>query len=231
MKLLNKYVTNIPLLALVVANVIPLWGVLYLGWDAFHIVLLYWAENLIIGFYNILKMVLVKVPSLGGHLKKLYTIAVFIFHYSGFTAIHGLFVLALFNRGEGHFTQPGQKWPCFLIFQELLLMLIKYIFSVMPANMKYSLAALFLSHGASFAHHYVAQRQFASAKIDELMFAPYSRVVVMHIAIMAGAFFVMAIREPVAVLLALVALKTILDVKLHLREHRKSRRSQSAGQT
>ena len=110
-------------------------------------------------------------------------------------------------------------------------MLIKYVFSVMPASMKYSLAALFLSHGVSYVHHYVAQRQFASAKIDELMFAPYSRVVVMHIAIIAGGIFAMAIGQPIGVLLVLIVLKIIIDVKLHLREHRRKQRPQSAKQT
>ncbi|MHC4130435.1 MAG: DUF6498-containing protein [Planctomycetota bacterium] len=37
---------TLPVAALIVANIIPIWGVLFLGWDAFCIVLLYWAENL-----------------------------------------------------------------------------------------------------------------------------------------------------------------------------------------
>ena len=39
------------LLVLVLANLIPLFGVLYLDWDVGSIVVLYWAENLIIGGY------------------------------------------------------------------------------------------------------------------------------------------------------------------------------------
>jgi hypothetical protein len=37
---------------------VPLWGVLFFNWDAFYLVFLYWSENLVIGFYNILKMLL-----------------------------------------------------------------------------------------------------------------------------------------------------------------------------
>jgi hypothetical protein len=94
MKLLNRYITNIPLLALVVANVIPLWGVLYLGWDAFYILLLYWSENLVIGFYGILKIAFAKAPNLAAHLSKIFIIPFFIIHYGGFMAGHGLFVLS-----------------------------------------------------------------------------------------------------------------------------------------
>ena len=47
--------------ALTVANLLPLIGVVFLGWDAAAIVLLYWIENLIIGLFNVLRMILVKV--------------------------------------------------------------------------------------------------------------------------------------------------------------------------
>lgn len=44
-------------LALIAANALPLFGVLFLGWDAFSIVFLYWCENVIIGAINVLKMI------------------------------------------------------------------------------------------------------------------------------------------------------------------------------
>jgi hypothetical protein len=42
---------------LIVANLVPLIGVLFWHWDAFEIVALYWAENVIIGVINVLKMI------------------------------------------------------------------------------------------------------------------------------------------------------------------------------
>ena len=44
-------------LVLVTANVIPLLGVLFLGWSTFAIVVIYWSENVIIGAINVLKMI------------------------------------------------------------------------------------------------------------------------------------------------------------------------------
>ena len=58
-----------PVIALLAANAIPLFGVLFLEWDAFFIVLLYWSENLVIGFYNILKIAFAAVPQPADHLK------------------------------------------------------------------------------------------------------------------------------------------------------------------
>jgi len=54
-------VGRLPLIALLGANAIPLLGVLFFEWDAFGIVLLYWSENVAVGFYNVLKIALVKM--------------------------------------------------------------------------------------------------------------------------------------------------------------------------
>src|SRR6188472_645744 len=43
--------------ALIAANTLPLFGVLFFGWDTFSIVFLYWVENVIIGAVNVLKMI------------------------------------------------------------------------------------------------------------------------------------------------------------------------------
>jgi hypothetical protein len=43
-------------LALLTANLMPLIGVLALNWDVTPIMIFYWAENLVIGFFNVLKL-------------------------------------------------------------------------------------------------------------------------------------------------------------------------------
>ena len=42
--------------ALIVANLVPLAGVLWLGWDVWGILIIYWLENGIYGLFNVLKM-------------------------------------------------------------------------------------------------------------------------------------------------------------------------------
>ena len=124
MKLPKKYLSNIPLLALTAANVVPLFGAIFWGWEAFNIVLLYWAENLAVGFYNILKIAFAKVPHPSAHLGKLFLIPFFTVHYGGFTAVHGVFVLALFKKEEPSFSS-GESWPCFLVFVQMLINVIR----------------------------------------------------------------------------------------------------------
>jgi hypothetical protein len=221
---LKEYVANIPLVVLVAANMIPVYGVLVFGWDAFYIVLLYWAENLIIGFYNILKIAFAKVEHPILHIGKLFMIPFFIIHYGGFVAVHGLLIFSLFGKDQaGRAMGLGSHhWPCLLVFVQMLLGVIRHCWTTIPKDMKYVIGSLFLSHGVSFVRNYILAGEYLTAKPKDLMGQPYSRIMVMHIAILAGAFISAAIGAPAGVLIVLIVLKTIIDVKLHLRQHKKN---------
>jgi hypothetical protein len=226
MKLSKKDLTDIPLLALVAANLLPLWGVCFLKWDAFHIIVLYWSENLAIGFYNVLKIAAAKVSHPVENLAKLFLIPFFIVHYGGFMAVHGFFVLAFAQKTQQASSVPsigGHSWPCFLVFVQLLINVIRQMFSAIPSQMRYAVLALFVSHGVSFVHNYLLKGEYKTAKPGVLMGQPYARVVVLHIALLAGGFLTMALRSPVPLLFVLVVGKIILDIKLHLRERQKAK--------
>lgn len=223
MKLPKKYSSNIPLPALTAANVVPLFGAIFWDWEAFNIVLLYWAENLAVGFYNILKIAFAKAPHPAGHLGKLFLIPFFTVHYGGFTGVHGIFVLAMFKK-EGPSSQSGDDWPCFFVFVQMLLNVIKQAYAAMSTEMRLALLALCLSHGVSFVHNYLLKGEYAKASLPKLMASPYGRIVVMHVAIIAGGFLTMALGSPLGVLVVLVVLETAIDVKLHLWEHKKAKR-------
>jgi len=216
----KEYLSNIPLIALVSANLIPFWGVLFWGWDAFGVVLLYWSENIAVGFYNILKMAFAKVNKPVEHLGKLFMIPFFTVHYGGFCAVHGVFVLMLFGKSDGSFMN-NTNWPCFFVFLQMLLNVLKHIYSIMPEAMLYAMGALFVSHGVSFVYNYLIKGEYANVKPDKLMGSPYARIVVMHMAVLFGAFLTMALGSPVGILIILVGLKTSLDVIFHLRQHKK----------
>lgn len=221
-KFAKKDLFDIPVIALLAANMIPLFGVVFLNWDAFYVVLLYWAENLVIGFYNILKMAFAAVPHPIAHLGKLFLIPFFTVHFGGFTAVHGFFVLAIFHKdqGPGRLIE-GDAWPCFFVFVQLLFNVARYMYSIIPSQVRLSILALFASHGISFVYNYLLKREYMSINPGKLMASPYGRVVVMHIAILTGGFLTMALGSPAALLVVLVVLKILLDVKLHFRSHRK----------
>ena len=54
------------------------------------------------------------------------------------------------------------------------------------------------------------------------MRAPYQRIAVLHITVIIGAFLVIKLESPLGLLLALVALKTGMDIMLHNRSHRET---------
>lgn len=188
-------------MALAAANVIPLFGAVLWGWSAFNIIFLFWAENFAVGFYTILKMAFAKVPRRAALGKgKKFNIAFFTIHYGGFTGIHGFIVLMIFKT----FRKEEAA-------------------SVMSPHMMGALVALFLSHGVSFVRNYLFKGEFASARLEKLMFNPYPRMLVMHIATIAGGFLLMRSGSPLGLLAVLIVLKTAIDIIGHLWEHKKAK--------
>src|SRR5258708_37610266 len=68
-------------LALLAANLVPLAGVLLWGWKLHEVIVLFWAESAVIGFYTLLKMAGV------GRLLAVFAGAVFAGHFGGFLAL------------------------------------------------------------------------------------------------------------------------------------------------
>ena len=222
MKLFKNDWFDISVISLLTANAIPLFGVLFLEWDAFFIVLLYWSENLVIGFYTILKIVFSEVSHPAIHLGKIFLIPFFIIHYGGFTAGHGLFLLAIFKEDIAKRVLEGFTWPFVLIFVELLFNVVKQMYLIIPSQMKIAILSLFISHGVSFVYNYLLKGEYASDKSPNLMASPYKRVIIMQFTILGGAYWAMTIGSPAALLFTLVLLKTLFDVILHLRSHKKA---------
>jgi len=207
--------------ALTAANLAPLAGALLLGWDAAAILLVYWSENLIIGFYNVLKMALVRAEPPLSHLGKLFAIPFFCIHFGGFCAVHGFFLLVLLKVGgdagqifpRGHGAGP-------LVFLQLLGSVVATLWRSGPRGIEWPILGLFVSHGISFVQNYLLGGEYRSLTVRKLMGQPYSRIVVLHIAIIAGGMPVMMLGSPVYLLAVLVALKIGMDIWLHVKSHR-----------
>ena len=196
-------------------------GVLFLGWDAAVVILLYWVENVVTGFYNILRIALVRVEHPIAHLSKLFAIPFFCLHFGGFCAVHGFFLLAFFKLGGGEESLfPQQSWPGHLVFVQLLISVIRRLWQSHPAGMEWPVLALFVSHGISFFQNYVFRKEYASLSIGALMNRPYKRVVLLHVAIIAGGMPIMMLDSPVPLLFILVLLKIYLDIRLHTKSHK-----------
>ncbi len=234
-----------PAWTLLAVNVIPLVGVLLWGWSAFHVVALYWLENIILGVINVLKIItcspdreavfkqLAKVsadrhldPSetnlksmranattiniLVNHLPKLFLLPFFIFHYGGFCFVHGIFVYTLLGSGFGESSNADFLSDINALFT-----------TVFSGGGLIAVLALVGSHLFSFAYHYIGQGEYRRTNVIDLMKSPYARIAVLHIALIAGAFAIVLLGQPILLLVILVIGKTALDWKLHTRAHEK----------
>ncbi len=190
-------------LALVAANCVPLVGVIFLRWDLLLVMAAYWLENVVVGFYNVLRMLIAAQPR--RRPEKIFGVVFFALHYGGFTVGHGVFIFALF----GPETPPGAG----LGIGELL--------AARQAALLVVLGGLFASHGVSFVANYLLKKEYLRAGVGRLLFGPYARIVVLHVTVVLGGGLITLTRLPQAALCLLVALKTALDLFAHRREHRK----------
>jgi hypothetical protein len=203
--------------ALLLANSVPLFGVLFLGWEVFPLILLFWLENLIVGAFNVLKIAFARPDMPYATAAKLFMIPFFSFHYGGFCLVHGIFVFVLFGRGvwDGH----GFPGPT-----DVLTAVSRY-------HLGWAVFALVVSHGVSFVTNYLGRGEFRGAALQTLMGQPYARVVVLHLAILGGGFVILSLGSPTWALVLLVALKTGVDLKAHLRERRKAAASDTGDES
>lgn len=185
-------------LALIAANLVPLAGVLLGQWKLGDVMVLFWSESAIIGFFTALKM------AIAGKWAALFAVPFFVGHFGGFMAGHFIFVYGFFLDGfAGGGPEPGVRAALTGLFVPLW-----------PA-----LAALFASHGISFAVNFLGQREYAGATVQNLMAAPYKRVIVMHLTIIFGGWLTMLLKTPVPALALLILLKIAADLRAHTREH------------
>lgn len=221
--------------ALIYANLLPMFGVLFLHWSVTDILYTYWLETVIIGTITVLKMLKAKgIPDLerwtkiDPELKKItptqitvmrtVCIPFFILHYGGFLSGYIFFInlglpTLLYWTSPAVITSP-QTWGVLV-----------------------SAAGLFASHWLSYKQNFIAKEEFRKTNFVTLMFAPYKRIFVLHLTILLGVFaivltsvglnaiignpeFLVRISQTL-VLIIFIILKIAVDKKFHLLEHLK----------
>jgi len=194
-------------IALGLANLVPAAGVLLLGWQIFPLMFLFWSENVIIGVFNVLKMLAANPESPSSWAGKLFIIPFFCVHYGMFTFIHGVFVIGLFGGGF----KPGAGFPSLEAFWRI----------AQENYLGWAILGLAISRGISFVTNYLGGGEYQRASLPQLMQQPYGRIVVLHLSILFGGFLMLALHSPVWGLLLLVMLKIVLDLRGHIAERRK----------
>ena len=182
--------------SLVAANSVALGLALHQHWSLTSLLLLYWAQSVIIGVANIFRTLNLDRFSTANftindrpveptpQLKR-QTARFFALHYGIFHAVYLGFIVA-FRRGEALWT-----WPLALC-----------------------IAVFALNHLWSYRRNRAADRE-GTPNIGILMFLPYGRIVPMHAIILSGMVF-----APTGIgIVIFIVLKTAADVAMHIVEH------------
>jgi len=183
-------------LALIIANLVPIAGTVFLGWKLSDVMVIYWAESAVIGLFNVCKIAVI------GRWVALLAGPFFLGHFGGFMAVHFLFIYTIFVEGMKNTVDGDDLAKVGLLF-----------ISLWPA-----LAALFVSHAWSFFSNFMGRKEYLGRTVQNQMTEPYSRIIFMHLVIIFGGGFTLALGEPAPVLLAVIALKIWFDVKAHLKQ-------------
>ena len=184
---------------LVLANLIPLGGVVFFDWDVVMVLALFWLENVFIGLFAITKVAIAE--------KNLFRPLMFLVHYGGFMMGHGMIILLFYGRSS---ESAGQSEP---IAQQVLHLLHEFNW--------WAAAALLVSHAWSFVANYIGNAESKRLTGLQAMALPYRRMMITHVALLVGAFALDELGQPVVGVALLVLLKIGLDVRFHISEHRR----------
>ena len=188
---LSRWLAKPSALFLVLMNLVPLAGAYWLGWSAGELIMVYWVETIVIGLFNIPKILTsgMDQAGIGWGCGVLFIAVFFIVHYG------------LFNYG--HYT------------------FIRSIFKAAPPDVATVIAAagLSLSHLFSLIVNWFGKKEYVGVQPNEQMFKPYGRVIIMHVVILIGGAISMGMGSPLYALVMLVALKVTFDLWAHARSH------------
>lgn len=217
---------------LVAVNLWPLSQVATGAWRPGDVLVVFWLENVVVWFWAVVRILTARgAPEPGGTRVRVSPdprgcagpglAAFFSVHYGIFTLVHGVFTFVL----AGIVGVSAQRAP--------------YVLAV---------AALMLSHGLSTALYWFARGERDVVSPQRAMLQPYGRVVILHVVVLLSFFLVLGttvasgaasgsaasgngpfgwLRASAEVLdvrwwpaVLLVAIKVVVDVVTHLRQHR-----------
>lgn len=202
-------------LILVVANLVPLAGVLWWGWDAFILLILYWFETVIIAFWTIVRIAvgpaipvsggkdgrggLMSVPGMTG---RLAMAAFFTVHSGIFITVHFVFLWSLFSGGWNERVHGVGAFLSDIVLGTGLWLPLLVLFLVRG----YMVFGAAIRRRLGFVDD--AEADHPAAPIAGL----YVRIFVMQVTIIAGGWFVIMLGDTIGPLVLLVLAKTVAEV-------------------
>lgn len=189
----------------VLANTVPVIGVVFRGWDGTQVLLAYWMETAVIGLFALPRMFM---------RNSVASVVVFPFYllvYAGFMAFHYTLIVELFeNRSLSLEMLPAHVRGPLLT----------------PWGLG-TVIGFLAGHGLSFVQEISGERAREIQTFEEAAAYPVYRIMAMQAILLLGGVAVKVFHTRIPLLLLLIGLKSLIDLKFGEREGKK--RSSTAG--
>jgi len=210
---------KLSIVALILANLVPLVGVLYFDWDHRLVIALFWIENLIIGAFNIFKMIGAMVA---GKKIDLFTPVFFLFHYGMFCTVHGAILWELLELGEVPKVEQlfGFDTSGFMGLVADGVGVFNGFVDLYSPVIWLGIFSIVLSKTVSFVENFILKGEILSTTPRDLMGKPYGKIIAMHIGVILGAFAIQKFGSSVWILVVIIGFKMLVDILTHLNDHK-----------
>ena len=178
-------------------NLFPVIGVLFLGWKPESVFICYALETIVVGVFNIFRMLAINYYDTRGKEKKsglmcLAIICFFIVHY------YFIVFIQLFIFFKDSFLYDG-------VFQALSSIIHEKSYFI-------ALAVYVLVNISSFANVFIGKGIYAKQTMGRQMFEPYGRFIIQQPVVMFGSFLFALTGNGYPVLIIFVVIKMFLDL-------------------
>jgi hypothetical protein len=196
--------------ALVAANLVPIAGMAFYGWKAEQVFILFWAENFVIGAWNVLRILVAQPPGwrdLGRVARWWRKLALAAFFAPSFCIVNLAYGVLL---GTLVYRDPTIGW-------EGVERMAAGLFGNRETLL--ALAGLVASHGVSFATHFIGGGEYRTLPPVYLHHRPYRRIVATHVLMFPTALIYSTTGLELAPVLVFAVLKAVFDLSIHVKDH------------
>jgi Family of unknown function (DUF6498) len=188
-------------ITLFISNLIPVVGVVFLGWTLQSVLYLYLFESMIIGFYSALHLWFVPLARNSTYAPN--SVSVFkasfgrLLYITFFCVMFGILIVA--NATFLHLFFP-------LYTADLT--------AILPG-----IISMFISHGISYNSNFLNKKEYQYMTVRELFARPFKRVFFPHILFFLALLPFSAAFGSGGPVVLFILLRTLIDMKVHFWEH------------
>lgn len=198
--------TKTSTLSLIFSNLLVIFFAIVDGISANEVLWIYWSQSVIIGIFNFIKMITLKDFSTEGFRQgnkqvlpnratAISSAIFFLFHYGFFHLIYAVFLGGFSEFSNASGSSAGNK------------------FLLLSAGM------FFISYLIEFINSRKEQAD-ELPNIGAIMFAPYARIIPMHLTIILGGFIgaagsIFSTNTNLSIIVLFIGIKTVVDLITH----------------